>query len=94
MKLQHIQRFSRGNMDDFVFWTPFYLFSAHFAPILQHGAYITLLNAKFFRCLSTHPTSLQKYEVTVYPDIKYGKYGRFSILEPISYLFSAHFAQI
>ena len=28
MKLHHIQRFNRGNMDAFVFLTPFYLFSS------------------------------------------------------------------
>ena len=39
---------------------PFYLFSAHFAPIWQHGANRTLLNTKFLTCLSTHLQSLPK----------------------------------
>ena len=51
------------------FWPTFYLFSARFAAIWQHGAYKTLLNAKFFIYLSTHLPSLPKYEVAAYPEI-------------------------
>ena len=67
MKLQHIQRFNRGNMD--AFYNFFLLFSSYFAQIWQHGAYRTLLNATFFTRLSTHPSSLLKYKVTAYTEI-------------------------
>ena len=60
---------NRGNIDVFVFLPLLYLFSAHLSPIWQHVAHWTFLNAIFFTCLSTHPPSLRKYEVTAYPEI-------------------------